>query len=505
MPSLLDIQLASQSPLVRGLLSQGKQKGNLTGVGGLSNLTGVQAAPPTPAPTPPLPQPASSPPPGSPSNLGPSGSVGAPGAVDIRQLFEQAGFLMSDSGRKRPALDARETLVMTGLALLGGGRNATFGQALATGIMAGRQAAANTAALQAVEVAAQQRTQRYLTVFGEGPLTRSSVDNAIKLATIEGDDDALRVLADLREQLPDGKEPERTFRQLETGESVFTDETGAVFNADGTRVTAADLEMFRERGVKPDSEITIRNGRAFAMDPDTLKFRDAQGRVHDSLPQEATPAVRPSRVTMEDEQGNTISVMEDPFTGQTIPNTERLVKRADTSVDAEAQLTAQILNRELGIINELLGDDPSTPEVELPGADEFRALGARFGLINSMKPERFRSSELQQLNAAVGNIARVVIRQTSGTAASDRERESILEIIAPKPGNTRETVLAKLARVQHMIDLAGVNPTATADAMLTDLRGNGNLDGFFGTQSQTGGQQDVQSVIQGIDALGGGR
>lgn len=455
MPGLLDIYLGRQSPAVQSLLG-----------GGL----GQQQGPLSPAQRP-QPQQVN-----AQQAQAQQQQAQAQAAAQARQQKMQAAMQRAGQAVSQqqvpgvsPAqrLDARETLLTTGMALLAGGGQITLGQAVATGLFAGRQAAAINNQERAAEQAAQQRAQQYMSVLGNGPLDRDKITKGIQIATINGDGDTRDALTDLLDQFPEDETAKRSSLVVD-GEVFFTDDGGNLYRPNEDEPLAR--ELLPTGRVKPDK-------RKRVLSDGTEEEYLANPYTGEEVPNSAVrtgiaprdPRYQPVPRVRLDENGNEVSFFGDPFTGQEVPGSAVIRKAAAGGGTSPA---TQVMNNEIRNIRGFLGVHTNAEGeiTEIKGADEFGVFG-KYGRVEQWKPRELQSSDLRNLNSSVDNIVSLIILERSGKQASDAEQERLKNIVAFLPGEDEASIRAKLTRLDELVSISQQQGAEAANKFLADAAG----------------------------------
>ena len=356
-------------------------------------------------------------------------------------------------------LDGRETLINTGLALLssGPGRNVSYGQALAAGLMAGRQAAAQNNQARQMEAAAQQRSQQYLSVLGEGELNRSKIDDAIKIAVIRGDEDALGVFRDLRKQLGDeAKVLERTKVDLPNGSFGFADKLGRLFSVDGNQMSDQDIQDLPPAPVEAKWELrTLGEGAGAAMvrvDTNSgVAYEVGSNRLMD--PQEIRQAIAsrnpraPILRTYVREDGTELEAMYDER-GRKIPGTEMIVGRPEAGKAKGDNARVQLIQQDVDAMRDIFDEF---------GYDSFEGFMGKFSgpvdrVAQAFDINTAMEEPLQKFNIHANNVLSLILQERSGATVSDAEYQRLAAVLRPQPGDAEATVRAKIQQVERIME-----------------------------------------------------
>lgn len=432
MASLLDAYIA-RNPQLGGLLGGGGGPQGPAPAAGIP-APQVQAQAQAPQGVPPAPQ-------------GPQGAPGGPQGgpeqmaamqqqaaqqqqMKLQEVFQAAGRAVAPmKGQEQSRIDTRETLLYAGLSLLGGGGQTTFAQAIATGVLAGRQAAVANEAAKRQEIALQERAQRYMNVFGDEPLTRSRVDQAIQVATISGDTDTLKVLKDIQGQMPsDAEMAERTSLEGPDGKLYFTDKQGNLFLPDGEQV-------FEQPKYTPPDDKQLTTMDDGSGKPIKVLVNMADGtfeKVGDDYVNPRNPYEGAfTKDIMVDGEVHTLYYNQ---AGQVIRDLGS-AKAGGTQGSQSALMKANALAAELEGLKSIIGDDYSG----LPR------------IYSDKVPRWAQSEKTQRFHDGAGAIGSMVLNLRSGATATEQEFGRIMQANLPAPGDKAKTIEAKYKRIERII------------------------------------------------------
>ncbi len=351
------------------------------------------------------------------------------------------GFLFGDEGIPDLSAEARgrlrrEGLVISGWTMLASSPEVDFWQALALGVLVARLHITQTAGELLDEQNRQQRIIERADVLEKLP-GLPGFEELRRRAIAEGDLDTVDTLNDVIKELRDLEAGQADWKVVNVAGRSFA------MDGEGNLRDPFSKEIVIER---PPAE----PGPGFSLSPGQVRF-DAQGRPIASVEEPAGSgglegAFREDIVLPD---GSTHTVLFDRG-GNPIRDlgvSER-PEAAGGSPDPKVLQIAGELRREVDNIRGILGDDPSTPEVE--GAEKFGFTGA-LGRLARLLPAEIEPSDLKQIRAASQNILSLIVRQRSGAQATEAEVKRLESFAVPKAGDDPSTIRTKLERLERII------------------------------------------------------
>jgi hypothetical protein len=382
---------------------------------------------------------------------------------------------LSPETRERVKRDAILTaglsiLVANGQGMTLGMSRPSLGSVVASGVLAGRQAAAESAGQVMDEQARQQRLASYAEFLGDADMSsRETWEQMARIALIQGDNDVVKLSREMLAEMPDTSEAGWEFQELK-GENGASFGTFLVDNDNQLRDPFTREIISQRPTLRPDRSkpVVQRNlidpetGRlaAIAFDPDTYEMLGVIG-------------------------------YERPDTG--IDPAERAIKLHDlgirTAAEARAHLTSTGVYDSMGAVRVLDSfrqqhTDASGQFVAPEGTiSSIDARSAATAFQNILRPGMVRESTLEEILGSAGAVARARSSVADWTQGGNVDPGAFNDVMRVYPALRRAVQAESNAIVRRygdMLAAAGGDPRYIHDVFADEARNSTASDFLFG-------------------------